>query len=135
MNWPRFLLAVLISGIASSITDMIFMGALFRGKYKEAREMFRLQEGESPAPSILASAVIGLVGCAAFIYLCTWTGALTVPRAELRMAAIVWLAAPLPVILSNVVWTKLHPLLGLSHSLGWLARLVISSLVAVKLLH
>jgi hypothetical protein len=135
MNWQRFVLAVLISGVASSITDMIFMGMLFRNKYKEAAEMFRLQEGQSTGSSILASAVIGLVGSGAFIYLCMWTGALTVPHAELRMAAIVWLAAPVPVILSNVVWTKLHPLLGLSHSLGWLARFVISSLVAVKLLH
>jgi len=135
MHWTRFLLAVVVSGVMSSITDMLFMGALFRSKYKETPEMFRLKEGESMGSSILVSSVIGLVGSAAFIYLCMWTGALTVPRAELRMAAIVWLAAPVPVILSNVVWTKLHPLLGLSHSLGWLARLVISSLVAVKLLH
>ena len=135
MNWPRFLLAVLVSGVLSSITDMIFMGMLFRSKYKQAAEMFRLQEGENIGPSIAASSVIGLVGCAAFIYLCMWTGALTVPKAELRMAAIVWLAAPVPVILSNVVWTKLHPYIGLSHSLGWLVRFIISSLVAAKLLH
>jgi len=135
MHWTRFLLAVVVSGVLSSITDMVFMGALFRSKYKEVPEMFRLREGESIGSSVLASSLIGLVGCAAFIYLCLWTGALTVPRAELRMAAIVWLAAPVPVILSNVVWTKLHPLLGLSHSLGWLARFVISSLVAAKLLH
>ena len=135
MHWTRFLLAVVVSGVLSSITDMVFMGALFRSKYKEVPEMFRLREGESIGSSVLASSLIGLVGCAAFIYLCLWTGALTVPRAELRMAAIVWLAAPVPVILSNVVWTKLHPLLGLSYSLGWLARFVISSLVAVKLLH
>ena len=133
MNWMRFVLAVAISGVAASFTDWLFMGILFHKKYLETPEIWRLKTGESETSKIVASSIIGLVSCAAFTYLCVWTGALTVPRAELRMAALVWLAAPVPVILSNVIWTKMHPLIGMSHSLGWLARLVITGLVAVWL--
>ncbi len=135
MLWTKFLLAVVVSGVAASFTDWLFMGVLFHKKYLESPELWRLKTGESETSKIVASSIIGLAGCAAFTYLCLWTGALTVPRAELRMAAIVWLAAPVPVILSNVIWTKMHPLIGFSHALGWLARLVITGLVAVWLLH
>ena len=133
MNWMRFVLAVLVSGVLASFTDWLFMGLLFHKKYLETPEIWRLKTGESETSKIVASSIIGLVSCAAFIYLCVWTGALNVPRAELRMAAIAWLAAPVPVILSNVVWIKMDPLIGLSHSLGWLARFVITGLVAVWL--
>ena len=134
MNWMRFVLAVLVSGVLASFTDWLFMGLLFHKKYLETPEIWRLKTGESETSKIVASSIIGLVSCAAFIYLCVWTGALNVPRAELRMAAIAWLAAPVPVILSNVVWIKMDPLIGLSHSLGWLARFVITGLVAVWLI-
>lgn len=135
MNWTRFFLAVIVSGIASSFTDWLFMGVLFRSKYLETPETWRNKPGQQETGNIIASSVIGLVGCAAFIYLSVWTGALVVPRAELRLAAIAWLASPVPVILSNVIWIKMNPLLGLTHILGWLARFVVTGLIAIWLLH
>jgi hypothetical protein len=55
-------------------------------------------------------------------------------RSELHMAELVWVAGPLPVIFSNIVWIKMNPLLGFSHSLGWLARFAISGLIGGWLL-
>ena len=135
MNWTRFLLAVVVSGLGASITDWLFMGVLFHNKYLETPEVWRAKPGQSEVTNIVASAAIGLVSCAAFIYLCYWTGALSVHNASLRMAVLVWLVAPLPLILTNVLWIKIHPLLGLSHSLGWLARFVVTALIAGWLLH
>lgn len=135
MNWTRFLLAVLASGIATSFTDWLFMGALFHGKYLETPEIWRKKPGESDTGYIVASQVIGVLSCAALIYLCIWAGALASISGALRMAVIAWLAAPLPVILTNAVWIKLHPLLGISHSLGWLARFAVTALIAFWLLH
>jgi hypothetical protein len=43
--------------------------------------------------------------------------------------------APLPLIVTNALWIKMNPLLALSHSLGWLARFVVTALVAGWLLH
>jgi hypothetical protein len=50
------------------------------------------------------------------------------------MAELVWIAAAVPIIFSNIVWIKMNPLLGVSHSLGWLARFVISALIGGWLL-
>ena len=54
----------------------------------------------------------------------------SMPRSEIHMAGCAWLAGPVPIIFSNIVWIKMHPLLGVSHSLGWLARFIISGLIA-----
>ena len=129
----RFILAVLASGVVTSFTDWLFMGVLFHGKYLKTPEIWRNPPGQSDTRGIIASSLAGTLSCAAFIFLCMWTGALTV-RSELHLAQLVWIAGALPIIFSNIVWIKMHPLLGLSHSLGWLARFVASGLIAGWLL-
>jgi uncharacterized membrane protein len=133
MTWARFLLAVVVSGLATSFTDWLFMGMLFHGKYRETPEIWRITPGGSDTRSIVASSLLGVLSCAAFIFLCRWTGALTV-RSELHTAGIVWIAGPVPIIFSNIVWIKMNPLLGVSHSLGWLARFAVSGLIGGWLL-
>jgi hypothetical protein len=134
MNWTRFLLAVVASGLATSFTDWLFMGVLFHAKYLETPEIWRKKPGKSETSYILASTLLGVVSCAALIFLCIWAGALGSVSGALRMAALAWLAAPLPVIATNTIWMKLDPLLGVSHSLGWLARFVVTALIAAWLL-
>jgi len=131
MNWTHYLLAVVLSGIASSFTDWFFMGVLFHDRYLAAPEIWR---GTGQQQSrILISEVLGLVSCAAFIYLCVLTNMLTA-KAALTLAIIAWLAGPLPLIRTNIAWIKMHPLIGVSHSLGWLARFVVSALFTAWLL-
>jgi hypothetical protein len=129
----RYVLAVGASGVATSFTDWIFMGKLFHAKYLETPETWRMKPEQSDTRKIVASSLLGVVSCAAFIWLARWTDALTV-RSELHMAELVWVAPAVPIIFSNIVWIKMHPLLGVSHSLGWLARFVISGLIGGWLL-
>jgi hypothetical protein len=129
----RYVLAVAASGVATSFTDWIFMGKLFHRKYLETPETWRMTPGHSDTRKIIASSLLGVVSCAAFIWLARWTDALTV-RSELHMAELVWMAAAVPIIFSNIVWIKMHPLLGVSHSLGWLARFAISGFIGGWLL-
>jgi hypothetical protein len=129
----RFVLAVGASGVATAFTDWLFMGKLFHGKYLETPEIWRVKPGQSDTRSIVASSLLGVLSCAAFIWLARWTDAMTL-RSELHMAELVWVAGPLPVIFSNIVWIKMNPLLGFSHSLGWLARFAISGLIGGWLL-
>jgi Protein of unknown function (DUF1761) len=129
----RYVLAVGASGVATSFTDWIFMGKLFHRKYLETPETWRMTPGQSDTRKIAASSLLGVVSCAAFIWLARWTDALTV-RSELHMAELVWMAAAVPIIFSNIVWIRMHPLLGVSHSLGWLARFAISGLIGGWLL-
>ena len=133
MNWTHYVLAVVLSGIATSLTDWFFMGVLFQDRYLAAPEVWRGRPGEPEGSRILISTLVGLVSCAAFIYLCRLTKMLTV-KSALTLAVIVWLAGPLPLIRTNIAWIRMHPLLGVSHSLGWLARFVICALIAVYLL-
>jgi hypothetical protein len=133
MSWTRFLLAVVVAGLATSFTDWLFMGVVFHKKYLETPEIWRNKPGQSETRGIIASSLLGVLSCAAFIYLCRWTGALTT-HSELHMAGIAWIAGPVPLIFSNIVWIKMHPLLGVSHSLGWLTRFVVSGLIAGWLL-
>lgn len=134
MHWTRFALAALASGIAGSFTDWFFMGFLFHRKYMEAPEMWRGQPGQPETEKIAFSALLGLVASVAFIYLCYWTGALPILRSTIRMAAVVWFVAPVPLILTNVLWMKFHPLLGMTHMLGWLARFIVTGVIAFYLM-
>jgi hypothetical protein len=51
-----------------------------------------------------------------------------------RLAFLVWGASAVPIMASNIVWIKMRPLLGVSHYLGWLARFVVTGLMAIRLL-
>ncbi len=134
MNWTRFLLAVVASGLATSLTDWLFMGVLFHGKYLDTPEVWRKKPGESETSYILASQLLGVLSCAALIFLCIWASALGSVSGALRVALLAWLAAPLPVIGMNIIWMKLHPLVGVSHALGWLARFAVTAAIAAWLL-
>jgi len=38
-----------------------------------------------------------------------------------RLAFLVWAGSAAPIMASSIVWFKMHPLLGVSHGLGWRA--------------
>jgi hypothetical protein len=134
MNWTRFFLAVVLSGLATSFTDWLFMGVLFHGKYLATPEIWRLKPGESETRSIALSTLLGVLSCAALLYLYVWTGTPFVYGATLRMAALIWVAGAVPIILTNIIWIKMHPLVGVSHSLGWLARFAVTAVIGTWLL-
>jgi hypothetical protein len=108
------------------------MGVLFHDKYKAAPEIWRSSAERNERRLIVYSQLMGVLSCAAFVYLCTQTNALTIPW-TLGAAVIVWLAGPVVVIAQMVLWTKLHPLIGASQSLGWLVRFIVTGLLAVWL--
>jgi len=134
MNWTRFLLAIGLSGLASTFTDWLFMGVLFHNKYLATPEIWRLKPGQSETRGIVLSSLLGVLSCAAFLYLCVWAETPFAYSTMLRMAFLVCVAGAVPIIFSNIVWIKMHPLLGVSHSLGWLARFVVTALIGTRLL-
>src|SRR5262249_17005765 len=127
MHWLKLFGIVAVCTVASSFTDWLFMGLLFHNKYLATPEIWRGKPGESETRRILASTV-GFFSSGIFIVL-RWAEAIT-PRSEIHIAGLVWLAVVVPIILNYVLWTKMPPLLGLSHSRGWLARFVVTGLVA-----
>ena len=126
-------MAVVASGVAASFADWFFMGVLFHRLYLATPEVWRLKPGQSETRPILASTFIGVLSCAAFIYLCIWAGTLSL-KGALCTAVIAWAAAAAPVIFTNVIWIRLHPLVSVSHALGWLVRLVVTACITAWLL-
>ncbi|HUJ83567.1 MAG TPA: hypothetical protein VLW83_16895 [Candidatus Acidoferrales bacterium] len=132
MNWMHFLLAVLAAGIISSFTDWFFGGILFHDKYLAYPEVWRRSLAKSEAPAVAWSIVLGFLTAAAFIFVCAvfhvrgYAG-------TLKLAMLCWLMIPVPLLITNALFIKLHPLVVVSHSLGWLTKLVVAALAAVLL--
>ncbi|HLW98287.1 MAG TPA: hypothetical protein VKR82_06555 [Candidatus Acidoferrales bacterium] len=133
MDWKHFLYAVLAAGVASSFSDWFFFGVLFHGKYVAHPEVWRQGAGVSETPAVIASTLIGFLTSAAFMAAYAVFGMHGYPSA-FKLAILVWLMAPLPITVTNALFIKLHPLVVVSHSLGWLARLALAAVAAGWLL-
>lgn len=133
MHEARFLIVVVVASLAASLTDWLFMGVLFHDRYQSAPEIWRASTGANEPRLILYSQVIGVISCGALTCLCAWFHLSSAPQG-LTAALLVWLAGPAVVLAQMVLWIKMHPLVGLSHAFGWLARFAITALLAVWLL-
>ncbi len=134
MNWMRFALTVLAAGVATSLTDWFFGGVLFHEKYKAYPEIWRRpQGGPGETQAIVWATVLGFFTCAVFAYACVRLH-LSTYAATLKLGVAVWLMAPLPMIVTNALWMKYHPLNAVAHALGWLAKFVVTALAVTWLL-
>ena len=130
MVWTHFLLAVLAAGAACSLTDWFFGGILFHGKYLAYPEVWRQGPGKSEASAVTWSVLLGFVTCACFPFVCVAFHVGGYAK-TFELAALCWLMIPVPLLVTNALFIKLHPLVVVSHLLGWLAKLCVAALAAV----
>lgn len=133
MNWKHFLLAVTASGIAGSFADWLFAGVLFHDKYMADPQVWRPTLRQNDTGPIAWSMVLGFLTYAAFMAACVMFK-IHGYRFDLQLAVLLWLMIPVPLTITNALFIKLHPLIVVSHSLGWLAKLVVAALFAGWLL-
>lgn len=133
MHEPRILMAIIAAGLITSLTDWLFMGVLFHKKYLAYPEVWRIKPGQPDARLIFWSQVVGLVSCAAFILVCARLGFHTW-AATMKLAAMGWAMGPLPILVQNLMWTKVHHLITVAHLLGWLVRLAVCGVAFMLLL-
>ena len=119
----RFFLALVAATVGISLSDWLFFGVIFHGDYMKTPEMWR---AVPESQKIAVSMVFAVLGTAAFLVLAQRTGVHGFGPA-IALSALVWLAAGLPQTLTNTLYLKYSARLGVSHSLGWLARLVIAA--------
>jgi hypothetical protein len=131
MHWLQVLLVVVASSVIASFTDWLFMGVLFHDKYMAHPEVWRGASNDTR--KIAISQVIGVVSSAAFTVLLAHHTHRYLTH-DLVLALVVWLAGAVPITAQNVVWMKLHPLIGVSQAAGWLARFLITAVLAAFLL-
>ena len=126
-------IALLVSFLGVSLADWFFWGVLFHDRYDAFPEVWRYRgAGSAQRRAVAGGVVLGAVTCAAFVGLCS---ALHVVawKATLSLAFGTWMSTAVPMVLTNWLFIKMHPLLVVSGSLGWLAKLIIPA-IAVSLL-
>jgi hypothetical protein len=133
MNWARFALTVLASGIVSSLTDWLFMGDLLYKRYDRYPEIWRFPRGEGEAKAIAWSGPLPFLTCAFFALICHQLHVHGYGSA-FKLALEIWLACPLPLILTNALFIKVQPMIAAAHSLGWLVKLGVAAAATVLIL-
>lgn len=133
MPWSHIVEAALIGGIVASLTDWLFAGDWLKAFYNKHPEVWRFVGGEGEGVAIAWSSPMPFLTCAMFacvyarLRLHTMSGAL-------KLAAALWVMIPLPLMITNALFIKLHPVVTLSHAIGWLVKLSVAGVVAAWLL-
>ena len=120
MNWTRLVAIVIGAGIVSSLTDWLFAGDWLHRRYTYPEIWRSGAEGRA----IALSSPLPFLTCSAFAYVAARLGIHAMPE-TVRLAAAVWLIGPLPLILTNAAFMKLHRVFVFSYALGWLVKLMI----------
>jgi hypothetical protein len=123
MNWTRLLLITLGTGIVTSLTDWFFAGDWLHRRYTYP-EVWR--QGVE-ARAIALTSPLPFLSCGVFACLCAWLGLNEVVSA-VKLAVAVWLIGPLPLMLTNAAFMKLHRVFVASYAMGWLIKLLIAAI-------
>jgi hypothetical protein len=124
MSWTRLATIVIGAGVASSLTDWFFAGDWLHRRWTYP-EIWRPGEGRA----IALSAPLPFLTCGVFAYVAARLG-LHSTASTIKLAAAVWLMGPLPLILTNAAFMKLHRVFVASYAIGWLVKLLIVAVAA-----
>ena len=124
MDWHVFA-ASIVGAVMGSIADWVFAGVLFHARYQRHPEVWRI--GGSESLRIGAAQVLCLLTSVAFVALASMLGQVDLPG-TLKLAAMIWLIGPLPLLVTNSLFIKIDPLVTASHAAGWLVKLLLIAL-------
>jgi hypothetical protein len=120
MNWTRLAAIVVGAGVVSSLTDWFFAGDWIHRRYTYPEIWRQGDEGRA----IALTSPLPFLTCGVFAYVITRLGLHSVSGA-VKLAVAVWLIGPLPLILTNAAFIKLHRVFVVSYAIGWLVKLTI----------
>lgn len=115
-----FVWATLLGAVLASFADWLFAGVIFHDRYHLTPETWRTGE---QGKRIAASQALTLITSAAFVAL-AWKVHQTDLRGALKLAAMVWLIGPLPMLLANAMFIRIDNRVTASHAVGWLVKLL-----------
>ncbi len=115
MNWARLVAIVVGAGVVSSLTDWFFAGDWIHRRYTYPEIWRQGAEGRA----IALTSPLPFLTCGVFAYVTARLGLHSVSGA-VKLAVAVWLIGPLPLILTNAAFMKLHRVFVVSYAIGWL---------------
>ena len=130
MNWVIPIAIVVGAGIVVSLTDWFFAGDWIHQRYTYP-EIWRTG---SESRAIALTSPLPFLTCAAFVYLAVHLGIHSIARAA-KLATAIWVIGPLPLILTNAAFMKMHRVFVGSYVFGWLLKLMIVAFAVGWLLH
>ena len=130
MNWVRFIAVMIGAGILTSMTDWFFAGDWIHRRYTYPG-VWRTG-GESKA--IALTSPLPFLTCAVFAFAAHQLSHPSTLR-YLTFAAEVWLIGPLPLMLTNAAFIKLHRVFVTAYVIGWLVKLLIIAGAVSLFLH
>lgn len=129
MDWHVFAASIL-GAVLGSMADWLFAGVLFHGRYQRHPEVWRT--GGSESLRIGGAQILCLLTSVAFVALASTLGTVDLPG-TLRLAVMIWLIAPVPLLVTNALFIKIDPLVTASHAAGWLIKLLLIAVVTAIL--
>lgn len=113
--------AVLAGTALAAAADWLFAGLLFRRRYQLHPDTWR---GGPLGPRVAATQVLALITAAAFVLLADKLGQIDL-RGNLKLAAMIWLIGPLPLLAANAMFIRIDHVVTASHAAGWLVKLLL----------
>jgi len=124
--WTRIALAILASGVVSSMTDWLFMGDWLYKRFDKHPEIWKFPGGAGETKAIVYASVLPFLTCGVFVIVCAHLHLVSL-GASLKYALAVWLIGPLPMAIANSLFMKLTPAIAASHTFGWLVKLGVAA--------
>ena len=123
MNWTRLALITIATGIVTSLTDWFFAGDWLHRRWTYP-EIWR--QGVE-ARAIALTSPLPFLTCGVFSYVTARLGIHSLVG-TMKLAIAVWSIGPLPLILTNAAFMKLHRVFVASYTISWLVKLTIVAL-------
>ena len=130
MNWTRLIAIIVGAGIISSLTDWFFAGDWIHRRFTYPEIWRKGSEGKA----IAVSSSLPFLTCGVFTLVAACMGIHSVLGA-VKVAIAIWLIGPLPLILTNAAFIKMHRVFVFSYATGWLVKLLIVALAVGWFLH
>ena len=122
--------ATLLGGVLGSLADWLFAGVLFHNRYLVYPEVWR---AGNQRMRIIGAQILAFVTAAAFVAL-AWKLHQVDMRGAVKLAVMIWLIGPLPLLVANAFFIKIDHLVTASHAAGWLAKLLLIAAATALLL-
>ncbi len=130
MDWTKFFFVVVSAGTVSTVTDWFFAGDWIKKRFTYP-EIWRENQGGKAAA---LAGLLPFLTCAAFAITANRLAIVSI-RKTVELAAAVWVIGPLPLILTNAAYIKVHRLFTVSYLIGWLVKLTIIAVLVGRFLH
>ncbi len=130
MNWVRLLEVTVAASVISTFSDYVLAGDWLHKRFSY-KEVWRTPPNNW---AIALVTPLPFLTSAAFAVLATTLDIHSI-RTAVKLAAIIWVIGPLPLILANDAYIKLRGFFVASSALAWLVRLMIVAVLAARFLH